>query len=282
MSTKDHKSYHSSKNQQLDIHLEYLLDRDPYLIPFKDILQRRLAKILETEKRLTRAKITLADFACGHEYYGLHFQDGRWILREWAPHANGIYLIGEMTGWQEIEEYKFQPLKENGQWEIRLPAETLRHNDLYRLRVHWPGGRGDRIPSYARRVAQDEITKIFNAQVWHPQPEYQWQCPDFRRTDEIPFIYEVHVGMAQAEEKIGSYREFSEYTLPRVVAAGYNTLQLMAIQEHPYYGSFGYQVSNFFAASSRYGTPDELKALVDAAHCACLAVFMDIIHSHAV
>jgi 1,4-alpha-glucan branching enzyme len=282
MSAKDHKSYQSSKNQQLDIHLERLLDRDPYLIPFKDILQRRLAKILETEKRLTRAKITLADFACGHEYYGLHFQDGRWILREWAPHANGIYLIGEMTGWQEIEEYKFQPLKQNGQWQIRLPEKELHHNDLYRLRVHWPGGRGDRIPSYARRVVQDEITKIFNAQVWHPRSGYEWQCPDFRRTDEPPFIYEVHVGMAQAEEKIGSYREFRDYILPRVVAAGYNTLQLMAIQEHPYYGSFGYQVSNFFAASSRYGTPDELKALIDAAHCAGLAVFMDIIHSHAV
>jgi 1,4-alpha-glucan branching enzyme len=88
--------------------------------------------------------------------------------------------------------------------------------------------------------------------------------------------------MAQEEEKIGSYREFSEHILPRIIAAGYNTLQLMAIQEHPYYGSFGYQVSNFFAASSRYGTPDELKALIDAAHCSGLAVFMDIIHSHAV
>ena len=259
-----------------------LLNKDPYLTPYKDIIHRRLAKIAETEKRLTRDKMTLADFASGHEYFGLHFQSGQWILREWAPHADGIYLIGDKTGWREKEEYKFQPLNQNGQWEIRLPPEKLGHQDLYRLRIHWPGGRGDRIPSYARRVVQDESTKIFNAQVWQPESEYQWQCPDFRRPHEAPFIYEVHVGMAQEEEKIGSYREFSEHILPKVVAAGYNTLQLMAIQEHPYYGSFGYQVSNFFAASSRYGTPDELKALVDAAHCAGLTVMMDIIHSHAV
>jgi 1,4-alpha-glucan branching enzyme len=131
-------------------------------------------------------------------------------------------------------------------------------------------------------VVQDQRTKIFNAQVWYPESAYQWRCQDFKRPDEAPLIYEVHVGMAQEEEKIGSYQEFSEKILARVIAAGYNTLQLMAIQEHPYYGSFGYQVSNFFAASSRYGSPDDLKALIDEAHGAGLAVCMDIIHSHAV
>jgi 1,4-alpha-glucan branching enzyme len=262
--------------------LQRLLDRDSYLLPHKDVIQRRLTKIAEAEKHLTRQSISLADFASGHEYFGLQNRDDQWILREWAPNADCIYIIGEMTGWQEKEEYKLQPLGKNGQWEIRLSQEKLNHLDLYRLRVHWPGGRGDRIPSYARRVVQDDQTKIFNAQVWRPQTEYEWQCPDFKRSDEPPYIYEIHVGMAQEAEKIGSYAEFTEFILPRVIAAGYNTLQLMAIQEHPYYGSFGYQVSNFFAASSRYGTPDELKALIDAAHCAGLAVFMDIIHSHAV
>ena len=259
-----------------------LLEKDPYLTPYKEIIRRRLTKIAQTEKRLTRDKMTLADFASGHEYFGLHFRSGRWVLREWAPYADAIYLIGDITGWQEMEEYRLQPLKKNGQWEILLPQEKLHHNDLYRLRIYWPGGCGDRIPSYVRSVVQDESTKIFNARVWRPQSEYQWLCRDFRRSGQTPFIYEVHVGMAQEEKKIGSYREFSEHILPRIIAAGYNTLQLMAIQEHPYYGSFGYQVSNFFAASSRYGTPDELKALIDAAHGAGLAVFMDIIHSHAV
>ena len=282
MPAKNQGSNQSRQDQQIDMQMQCLLDRDPYLVPYKDIIRRRLTKITETEKRLTRDELTLADFASGHEYFGLHFQNDRWVLREWAPQADAIYLIGDMTGWQEKEEYKFQSLKQNGQWEISLPEEMLHHNDLYRLRIHWPGGRGDRIPSYARYVVQDENTKIFNARVWHPQSEYQWQCPGFRRSSATPFIYEIHVGMAQADEKIGSYREFSGHIIPRIIAAGYNTLQLMAIQEHPYYGSFGYQVSNFFAASSRYGTPDELKALIDAAHCAGLAVFMDIIHSHAV
>ena len=262
--------------------LAVVLDQDPYLTPYLDIIRRRLTKIIETERHLTRGKISLADFASGHAYFGLHFQDNHWVFREWAPNATAVYLIGDITAWQEKPDYALQPLNNEGVWEIRLPAEKLNHKNLYRLRIHWPGGGGDRIPAYARRAVQDPESKIFNAQVWRPGPAYQWRCSDFRRMSDAPLIYEVHVGMAQEEEKIGSFQEFTDNILPRVVAAGYNTLQLMAIQEHPYYGSFGYQVSNFFAVSSRYGTPEDLKALVDEAHCAGLAVFMDIIHSHAV
>src|SRR4030066_1438923 len=143
------------------------------------------------------------------------------------------------------------------------------------------GGEGDRIPAYARRVVQDPKTLIFNAQVWLPPQSYRWKT-DFKRPKEDPLIYEVHIGMAQEEEKIGSFREFTLRVLPRIVDAGYNTLQLMAIQEHPYYGSFGYQVSSFFASSSRYGTPEDLKLLIETAHANGLAVFMDLIHSHSV
>jgi 1,4-alpha-glucan branching enzyme len=266
----------------INLRLERLLDKDPYLKPYEDIIRRRLTKISETEKHLTRGKMSLADFAAGHEYFGLHFRENQWVFRDWAPNATAIYLIGDMTDWQEEDGFALQPLNGEGIWEIQLPAQKLNHRDLYRLSVHWPGGSGDRIPAYARRVMQDPDTKIFNAQVWYPESAYQWRCQDFKRPDKAPLIYEVHVGMAQEEEKIGSYQEFSETILPRVIAAGYNTLQLMAIQEHPYYGSFGYQVSNFFAASSRYGSPDDLKALIDEAHGAGLAVCMDIIHSHAV
>ena len=140
------------------------------------------------------------------------------------------------------------------------------NEDLYRLRIHWPGGQGDRIPAYSRRVVQDPDTMIFNAQVWLPPEPYTWKCTDFKFSKDAPLVYEAHVGMAQENEKISSFREFTLRTLPRIVAAGYNTLQLMAIQEHPYYGSFGYQVSNFFAASSRFGPPEALKELVDTAH----------------
>jgi 1,4-alpha-glucan branching enzyme len=222
------------------------------------------------------------DFAAGHEYFGLHFQNDEWIFREWAPNADRICLIGDMTGWQEKKEFTLQRITADGDWEISLSPDMLKHGDHYRLRIHWPGGAGDRIPSYARRVVQDPETLIFNAQVWFPDKSYQYRHSDFRRSTEFPLVYEVHVCMAQEEEKSGSYREFTDKVLARVISCGYNTLQLMAIQEHPYYGSFGYQVSNFFAASSRFGPPEDLKELIDEAHAAGLAVTMDLIHSHAV
>ena len=261
--------------------LRQLLQSDPYLTPYESIIHQRLVKIAETEQRLTGGKESLADFASGHEFFGLHFRDSQWVLREWAPNATVIFLIGDRTGWQEKKEFALKA-REEGLWEIRLSADQLNHGDLYRLRIHWPGGQGDRIPAYARRVVQDPDTLIFNAQVWRPDSPYRWRCQDFRRTPEAPLIYEVHIGMAQEEGKIGSFQEFTANSLPRVIASGYNTLQVMAIPEHPYYGSFGYQVSSFFAASSRFGTPDDFKALIDAAHSAGLAVIIDLIHSHAV
>ncbi|MDD5482854.1 MAG: alpha amylase C-terminal domain-containing protein [Kiritimatiellae bacterium] len=242
---------------------------------------RRLALGYETEWRLTGGKMALADFASGHEYFGLHFNGNEWILREWAPNADKITLIGDFSGWKENEEYAFAPAGGDGVWELRLPRGKLAHGLLYRLRLHWPGGEGDRIPAYVRRVVQDNTTKIFNAQVWRPETAYRWQHANYRRPPKSPFIYEAHVGMAQEEGKIGTYREFREKILPRIIAAGYNTIQLMAVQEHPYYGSFGYHVTSFFAASSRFGTPEELKELVDACHGAGIAVIMDLIHSHA-
>ena len=88
--------------------------------------------------------------------------------------------------------------------------------------------------------------------------------------------------MAQDAEKVGTYTEFKDNILPRIASAGYNAIQIMAIQEHPYYGSFGYHVSSFFAPSSRCGTPEELKELIDTAHQMGISVIMDIVHSHAV
>ena len=258
------------------------MENDPYLRPYEQIVQRRLQRIMDTEDRLTQGTMSLADFASGHEYFGLHFNNHEWIFREWAPNATAIYIIGEMTGWQENRSFSLERINDEGGWETRLPNDALKHGNLFRLRIHWPGGCGDRIPSYAKRVVQDPETLIFNAQVWQPAIPYQWRHADYRPPADPPLIYEVHVGMALEEEKIGSYREFTRNILPRIVDAGYNTIQLMAIQEHPYYGSFGYHVSNFFAASSRFGTPEDLKALIDTAHSQGLRVIMDLIHSHAV
>ena len=166
-------------------------------------------------------------------------------------------------------------------WELTLPADAFAHGDLYRLKIHWEDSCGDRIPAWADYVVQDPATLIFNAVVWHPQEPYQWQHLHFKPAKEPLLIYEVHAGMAQEKEGVGTWRELREKVLPRIVAAGYNTIQLMAVAEHPYYASFGYQVASFFAPSSRFGTPDQLKAFIDAAHGAGMRVIMDLVHSHA-
>lgn len=219
-----------------------IIKLDSYLEPYAPILKRRAERVSGMERRLTAEEMTIAEFASGHEYFGMHFRDGGWIFREWAPNAEAIYLVGDMTGWQEQAAYAMEKDNRTGVWEIRLPAERLSHGDLYRLRIHWPGDSGDRIPAYARRVVQDPHTHIFTAQVWHPETPYQWRHPDFRVQVRAPLVYEAHIGMAQEEERMGTYTEFKDNVLPHVVEAGYNVLQLMAIQEHPYYGSFGYQV----------------------------------------
>ncbi|KAA6306348.1 1 4-alpha-glucan branching enzyme GlgB, partial [termite gut metagenome] len=218
-------------------------------------------------------KQTLSEFASGYLYFGLHRTKDGWIFREWAPNATQIYLIGTFTDWKENEKYALKRL-EDGNWEIKLPADALHHEDLYKLKIYWVGGQGERIPAWTTRVVQDNATKIFSAQVWSPEKPYEFKVKDFKPNTDPLLIYECHIGMAQKEEKVGTYREFRENVLPRIVKGGYNCVQIMAIQEHPYYGSFGYHVSSFFSASSRFGTPDELKELIDTAHSMGVAVIM--------
>ena len=255
---------------------------DPWLEPYAPAIDGRHEDALRKEKELTQASGNLNDFANAHKYFGLHRVSprGGWVFREWAPNATAISLIGDFSGWEEKPEYALAPVG-NGVWEVKLPAKALRHGQLYKMRVHWPGGQGDRIPAYATRVVQDPETKIFSAQVWAPA-SYKWTIEEFVPDTRPLLIYECHIGMAQQEEKVGSYVEFRDKILPRIAADGYNAIQVMAIQEHPYYGSFGYHVSSFFAASSRFGTPEELKSLIDRAHELGIAVIMDIVHSHAV
>lgn len=259
-----------------------LIKNDPWLEPFSPVIEHRHQSALEKEKELCGKKSTLSDFADGYLYFGLHRteKDG-WIIREWAPNATEIFLIGDFSDWKERPAYRFKPLS-NGVWEIKLDAEQLHHLDLYKLSMHWEGGQGERVPAWATRVVQDETTKIFSAQVWSPEKPYIFKKKKFTPHTSPLLIYECHIGMAQEDERIGSYDEFREKVLPRIIADGYNAIQIMAIQEHPYYGSFGYHVSSFFAPSSRFGTPDELKHLIDEAHRNGIAVIMDIVHSHAV
>jgi len=259
------------------------LTEDTYLAPFRGQIEARKQRALEMEQRLTGGRQTLADFASGHEFFGLHFTGDGWVIREWAPNASSIFLVGDCSGWKDLPEFQFKRINEaQGIWELRLPRQSLKHGMHYRLRLRWPGGEGDRIPSYCRRVVQDHTTKIFCAQVWHPEKPFRWKHHPPARKDNSILIYEAHVGMATDEERVGTYIEFKDRILPRIAASGYDTVQLMAIMEHPYYGSFGYHVSNFFAVSSRFGTPEEFKELVDAAHGLGLRVIIDIVHSHAV
>lgn len=254
---------------------------DPWLNPFRGIIDNRIDKYIEKEKQLT-GNGSLVEFAMGHYYYGLHLTEGQWVFREWAPNATSIYLIGTFNGWKQKKEFLMSRINSQGDWEITLPFETLKHEDLFKLLIIWEGGKGERIPAYASRVVQDDKTKIFSAQVWHPTEEYIWEVPFFNAKKTAPVIYEAHIGMATSFERTGTYKEFTDNIIPVIVNAGYNTIQLMAIQEHPFYGSFGYHVSNFFAASSRFGTPEELKELIDKAHKNGLRVIIDLVHSHSV
>ena len=259
-----------------------IVKNDPLLEPYAEALKGRHDYAIRKERELLGSENhSLSDFASGYLYFGLHKIKRSWFLREWAPNATAIYVIGTFNNWEKNENYRLHPL-ENGIWEGKFGEKTLQHGDLYKLLIEWNGGFGERIPAWARRVVQDDITKIFSAQVWMPQEEYKFKVKKFKPQTTPLLIYECHIGMATEEEKVGSYNEFRENTLPRIVAAGYNCIQIMAVQEHPYYGSFGYHVSSFFAASSRFGTPEELKQLIDEAHKHGIAVIMDIVHSHAV
>lgn len=259
--------------------MKKIYETDSYLEPYAEVIDKRHQDILNTKAYMAPDR-PLSDVVNNHHYYGLHRTEDGWVFREWAPNATRICLVGDFNNWKQTDAYSLKPIG-GGNWELKLPAMFLHHGDLYKLYIEWPGGAGNRLPAYATRTVQDDETKVFCAQVWAPENSYEWKNPGPGRR-EHPFIYECHIGMSSEEEKVASFNDFRINVLPRVAALGYDTLQIMALQEHPYYGSFGYQVSNFYALSSRFGTPDEFKQLVDEAHGLGIAVIMDIVHSHAV
>lgn len=258
-----------------------LVEYDPWLEPFSAAIQARKEHVAALRQHILGDK-TPYEFALGWQHFGLHRTASGWVLREWAPNATALYLVTRATNWQDDPAYEFRPTH-HGEWELHLPAEALQHDDSYKLHVYWDSGRSDgyRLPAYAQYVVQDEDTKRFNAVVWHPDQSYIWQN-DPPPAPRVPLIYEAHIGMASSEEKVASYQEFTHTVLTRIKRLGYNTVQLMAIAEHPYYGSFGYHVANYFAPSSRFGTPDDLRKLIDTAHGMGLRVIMDMVHSHSV
>jgi len=257
-----------------------IYETDPWLSPYREAIDARHERILGMKRHIAGDGL-LKDAVNNHIYYGLHrCDDGSWIFREWAPNATKIYLVGDFNNWKRTESYALKPTG-GGNWELSLPSLFLHHGDLYKLYIEWPGGAGERLPSYVTRAVQDDMTKVFSAQVWDPDKKYVWKH-GYAGKRPHPMIYECHIGMSSEKEKVASFEDFRKEVLPKVKKLGYDTLQIMALQEHPYYGSFGYQVSNFFALSSRFGTPEEFKRLVDDAHGKGIAVVMDIVHSHSV
>ena len=264
-----------------------LIDLDPWLEPYANSLRQRYQDYQSTLKRVVEWAGSLEECSRGHHYFGFHRgersgQPGVWY-REWAPGARALFLIGDFNNWDR----RANPLAcdEHGVWSTFMPdaeyGDRLVHGGHVKVHVASPTGSRDRIPAYIHRAVQDQESLHFCGQYWQPADAYRWQYPTVSMKG-APRVYEAHVGMALEVERIGTYAEFAEEILPRIVDAGYNAIQLMGILEHPYYASFGYQVSSYYAASSRFGTPEELKGLIDAAHGRGLAVFLDLVHSHAV
>ncbi len=257
-----------------------ILELNPQLQHFAGDIDLRMNLYHDTKNRLLGQGGTLRDFAQGHHYYGIHHVQGGWVYREWAPNAYQLYLTGDFNGWNQTSH----PLTrlDNGNWELFLEGdEALWDGCKVKTVVDVNFTRTEHIPLYARRVVQDSHTIAWCAEVVDNFKVFDWTDADFKAPQSL-YIYEAHVGMAQEEGKVGSYREFADLVLPRIKKAGYNAIQLMAIMEHPYYGSFGYQVANFFAASSWFGKSEDLKYLVNKAHKLGIRVLLDVVHSHAV
>ena len=257
-----------------------ILELNPQLAPFAGDIDLRMFLYRATRDRILKEGQSLNDFANAYEFFGFHHVDGGWYYREWAPSAYQLYLEGDFNNWNQTS-HPLTPIGD-GNWEIFLPGDdALWDGCKVKTVVDANMTRTEHIPLYARRAVQDKQTRLFCAEVVDDRKTFQWTDQSFQGEDSL-FIYEAHVGMAQEEGKVGSYREFADLILPRIKKAGYNTVQLMAIMEHPYYGSFGYQVSNFYAASSWFGKPEDLKYLINTAHSMGIRVLLDVVHSHAV
>ncbi|MGZ8558010.1 MAG: alpha amylase C-terminal domain-containing protein [Chitinophagaceae bacterium] len=264
-----------------------IIKEDPWLDPYAHDVEARYERYKKSRKEIEGVAGSLLNFAKAHYYYGINFDAQRngWTYIEWAPNARHLYLTGDFNEWNRTSHKLERNIHDD--WEIFLPYEEYKDSFVHgsKIKVHIQAANGaiDRIPAYIRKVIQDTSTHDFSGQLWFPE-KFEWTDSQFNLEKNIqqPIIYECHVGMAQEYEGVGTYREFADNILPRIKDGGYNAIQMMAVMEHPYYGSFGYHVSNFFAPSSRFGTPEDLKYLVNKAHSMGITMIMDIVHSHAV
>ncbi len=257
-----------------------ILEYNPEIQKYSADIDLRIHRYLTTKKRILEDGQALLDFANAHEYFGFHRADCGWVYREWAPGAYRLYLEGDFNNWSQTAH----PMTHigNGVWEIYLEGENaLWEGCKVKTVVDSNLTRTEHVPLYIRRAVQDDTTKIFCGEIVDERNIFEWTDERFEASADI-FIYEAHVGMSLEDGRIASYREFADYILPHIKKSGYTAIQLMAVMEHPYYGSFGYQVSSFYAASGRFGTPNDLKYLINKAHEMGIMVLLDLVHSHAV
>jgi len=261
---------------------------DPWLSPFKDALRSRYSKAQQWIKTFDVTEGGLDKFSQGYKKFGFNVQaNGDILYREWAPNALRAYLIGDFNGWnRDSHQMKRDDF---GVWEITLPAHdgqpAIPHNSKVKISMVIPTSheRIERLPVWITRVTQDlSVSPVYDAVFWNPPQSEQYHFKNKKPPQPKSVrIYEAHVGISSPELRVTTYKEFTKNTLPRIQHLGYNVIQLMAIMEHAYYASFGYQINSYFAASSRYGTPEELKELIDTAHGMGITVLLDVVHSHA-
>ncbi|KAG7207119.1 hypothetical protein KM043_000994 [Ampulex compressa] len=270
--------------------IQTLLDRDPYLKTYENDIRKRYALFKDYVEKIEAIEGDFNGFSCGYKTFGIHIRDDNSVIaREWAPGALELFLTGDFNGWNRTGN----PYKklDYGKWELCLPPNAdgscpIKH--LSEVKIIVRDGNNElleRLSPWATYVTQPENKAegtTYKQRIWHPPPEkvYKFVHPKPRRPESLR-IYECHVGIATQDLRVGTYLEFARDTIPRIAKQGYNAIQLMAIMEHAYYASFGYQVTSFYAASSRYGTPEELKMLIDVAHQHGIYVLLDTVHSHA-
>jgi 1,4-alpha-glucan branching enzyme len=252
---------------------------DPHLRYFKRDIDSRYSKLASVLAIVDREEGGLLPFSSGYEIFGLHKTERAWVIREYLPGAAAVSIIGDFNNWDQDAT----PLVPEafGRWSVSVPLEHMSHGQKYKLSIKTSDGSTiHRVPAWARYTIQNKETNLFDAVVWDPPGgTYRLVNPRPVQGNSV-IIYEAHIGMSSMEPKVSTYDEFRQNVLPRIARLGYRTIQLMAVMEHAYYGSFGYHVTSFFAPSSRFGTPDDLKRLIDEAHGLGISVLMDIIHSH--
>ncbi|KAF7700169.1 1,4-alpha-glucan-branching enzyme [Silurus meridionalis] len=261
------------------------LQMDPYLKPYVKDYERRYGLFQKQLMLLEEAEGGFDQFTRSYKTFGAHrLPDNSLVFKEWAPAAEALFLTGDFNGWDKFSHpYKKM---EFGKWELHIPPKednspAVAHNSKLKVVLHTKEGeRLYRISPWATYVTRADTSVVYEWAYWDPPHPYVHKHPRPQKPRSLR-IYESHVGIASPEGKVASYKNFTYNVLPRIKDLGYNCIQMMAIMEHAYYGSFGYQVTSFFAASSRYGTPDELKELIDVAHSMGIMVLLDVVHSHA-